>query len=103
MTEIESFLYERIVQCEAVLVGKLDFRDGVLSVSFVAEPGGTALSVLKFTDARITSIWVDEKDTIEWPLELIGFDCYAANPDWRFVLNCSCIEFCWTSGWPSKL
>jgi len=102
MTEIEAFLYGGVLPAGAVCVRKIGFADSSLSVSLVEVPSGTEWAVLTFPQAVVSSIWFDDTEAIEWPLDIMGFDCSRAGSSWKFVLNCSSVEFMWTAEWPSK-
>ena len=54
-----------------------------------------------FSDAVIESIEENDQERDTWPLDIIGFDCYAKGDRWRFVLHCGNVEWSWNSEWPS--
>jgi hypothetical protein len=54
-----------------------------------------------FSNAVIESIEEDDQERDTWPLDIIGFDCYAKGDRWRFVLNRGNAEWSWDSEWPS--
>lgn len=105
MTEIEKLLFDGLDPTNAsppVGLGKLRHQDETLTLLIVSLDSKKELAILKFTSVAITSLWFDEQDTIEWPLDMIGFDSYADGERWRFVLNCSSIEVGWRSMWPTR-
>lgn len=71
---------------------------GISAYAFVDADGTLRRS--SFRDAVMESLWFDKEDPVEWPLDIIGFDCYQAEQQIRFVLNCSNIEWAWRSKWP---
>jgi hypothetical protein len=54
-----------------------------------------------FSDAAIMGVWRDPEEVPDWPLEILGFDCYPHGTRWKFVLNCDVIEWRWESEWPT--
>lgn len=79
--------------------------NGVITATFTAiEPKRRSAEsdmVATFANAVMLEVWKDREEREEWPLDIIGFDCYGAGKNrWKFVLNCDCIEWSWTSQWP---
>ncbi len=54
-----------------------------------------------FKNPRSLDHWKDATEPDEWPLDIIGFDCYPAGQRWKFVLNCGTTEWSWESDWPT--
>jgi len=102
-TEIEKLVLDGAdLSTVAPYAGKVTFADGLLIITVVAVPSGNEIATLLFPNATIASVWFDENDTVEWPLDIVGFDSQSTGEFWRFVLNCGSVELCRNSGWPSK-
>jgi|HubBroStandDraft_4_1064222.scaffolds.fasta_scaffold1570828_1 hypothetical protein len=56
-------------------------------------PKNRTLSVLSFSRAAISGIWLDEGEPLVWPIDLMHFDSYSVSDiRWKFVLNCQGLE-----------
>lgn len=80
-------------------------NDGAITATFTAiEPEQRSAetdTVATFANVVMLDVWKDQTDREEWPLDVIGFDCYAEGKNrWKFVLNCDCVEWSWMSDWP---
>jgi len=103
LTKVEEFLFGGN---HAHLVEAFDFADGAITVRIVpVEKNPAAISkgtTATFRNASCPDIWKDPKEKDEWPLNIIGFDCYPHGTRWKFVLNCDTTEWIWESAWPSR-
>jgi len=58
-------------------------------------------TIVRFPSARMLNDWTDANEETQWPLDIIGFDCYPQLERWKFVLNCGTKEWMWESNWPT--
>lgn len=58
-------------------------------------------TIVSFPSARMLDDWTDSSEEPQWPLDIIGFDCYPQLERWKFVLNCGTKEWTWESNWPT--
>jgi hypothetical protein len=102
ISKVESFVFGG--PC-AHFVTSFDFADGVVTIPFRPIEGNrqdcAAFVVATFVDAVVTSIWNDAEETLEFPLDPIGFDSESSGERWRFNLFCGSVEWNWESAWPS--
>ena len=104
MTRIEEFLF---VENLHHFVKQLSFADGIVTIRLVpverySEANSYDGPTATFTNATAPEIWKDPTEPDEWPLDIIGFDCYQHGDRWKFVLNCATIEWNWESDWPER-
>jgi hypothetical protein len=102
MTKIEEYIFGR--NPVAHIVRSFNSEGGVVTMILAplenhAKPSSRDTTVT-FSGAVTPSVWQDPDESPEWPLDLIGFDCYPLGTRWRFVLNCDTIEWTWESEWP---
>jgi hypothetical protein len=101
VTEIEGFLFRQLVLKDAVpFLRKLSFINSEVSIELVSFPDRASSMTAVFSNAVVESLWFDEDDPVEWPLDIIGFESYQSGAQHRFVLNCSSVEWGWRSDWP---
>lgn len=101
MTEVEEFLFTKLqLDNAAPFLRNLSLAGGIISIELVSFPDRTSTVKATFNNALMESLWFDE-DPTEWPLDIIGFDSYPAGSQYRFVLNCSSVEWGWRSDWPT--
>jgi hypothetical protein len=98
LTKIEAYLFGgnqahflKAFVCE-------DHR--VIIVLTPMEPNARGDVTATFADATMVSEWTDPEEPAEWPLDILGFDCYQSDDRWKFVLHCMVIEWVWESKWP---
>jgi hypothetical protein len=99
MTEIEAFLYE---SNEALLAANVGFADSTVTITVVSSQSRQPVSTLLFSGATIRTVWFDQNESTCWPLDIVGFESFPTGENWRFVLNCSTVEFSWISAWPRR-
>src|SRR5215469_3999505 len=75
-------------ECIAIKLRPIENHDNLLE------------TMLRFPSARMLNEWTDDSEESEWPLDIIGFDCYPQLERWKFVLNCDTKEWTWESNWP---
>ena|SRR6185312_222786 len=101
MTEVEEFLFTKLqLNNAAPFLRNLSFADGTVSIELISFPDRTSTVKATFNNAVMETLWFDD-DPTEWPLDIMGFDCYPLGAQYRFVLNCSSIEWGWRSDWPT--
>jgi hypothetical protein len=101
MTEVEEFLFTKLQMNNAApFLRNLSFSDGTVSIEVVSFPDQTSTVKATFNNAVMETLWFDD-DPTEWPLDIMGFDCYPLGGQHRFVLNCSSVEWGWRSDWPT--
>jgi len=102
MTQIEEFLFGKLqVVDTAPFLSALSYSEHKIFVKIVSFPGQTHRIKAEFPNPVIEAISFDENETIDWPLDIIGFDCYQVGIYWRFVLHCTELEWIWQSEWPT--
>src|SRR5215469_4125504 len=98
MTEIEKFLFRHVQRDNAApFLRSFSFADGAVSIELISFPNRASTAHAIFNNAVMESLWFDEEDPVEWPLDIIGLDCCQAEQQHRFVLNCSNVEWAWRS------
>ena len=104
MTKVEEYLAAAVGDA-TLLLAHFEFVNGQIRLR-VWSPATVSQRLSEtpqasFANAMIESIQEDEAERESWPLDIIGFDCYEAGEQWRFVLNCGTAEWTWLSEWPS--
>ena len=101
LSEVERFVFGG--HC-AHFVTAFDFADGRVEIQFRPmennRQDGAAFVGGTFADAVILSVWTSPDETVEFPLDLIGFDSEPSGEQWRFTLFCGGVEWFWESAWP---
>ena len=99
LTKIEGE-FAAILGDSTFFLTAFQFRNGQVSLRVSSPIVDERTVKATFTAARIDSIEEDEDERASWPMDLIGFDCYAEGPLWMFVLHCDTAEWSWVSEWP---
>jgi hypothetical protein len=103
LTKVEEFLFGGN---RAHFVEAFEFANDAITLRIIPverNPEATSeATTATFSNASVPDIWKDTTETDEWPLDIIGFDCYPQGKRWKFVLNCDTIEWNWESDWPSR-
>jgi hypothetical protein len=100
VTRIEEFLFTKLNGAGAPFLASVAFAEQNVGIEIVSVPGGIRSIKAEFKRAVIESMEFDKDETIEWPLDIIGFDCYERDDRWRFVLHCTEAAWSWQSEWP---
>ena len=102
LTKVEEFLFKGN---RAHFVKLFKYEQGTITVNLVPVESNTEANdeetTATFNSASVPDVEKDSTETDVWPLDIIGFDCYAQGKRWQFVLNCSSIEWSWESDWPT--
>lgn len=105
LTKVEEFLFGGN---RAHFVKEFVFADGTVTVRIIPveknpEAAEYEERTATFSNASVPEVWKDPTDPDEWPLDIIGFDCYSHGRRWKFILNCDTTEWNWESDWPSRM
>ena len=104
MTKVEEYLASAVGD-STLLLAHFGFVDRQIRLRVWSPAKGdqtlAEMVQARFAHAVVESIEEDETERESWPLDIIGFDCYEADEQWRFVLNCGTAEWTWVSEWPS--
>ncbi len=100
LTRIEQYIFGGN---RAHFVTAVGFRDETFTVKLVPidKRSTDRETVAIFRNAAMLNVSKDTSEHDEWPLDIIGFDCYDEQGHWTFVLNCGTTEWIWQSDWPS--
>lgn len=99
LARIEEFLFSGH---DAHFVTAFTHDDCVITLKLTpVEARAVDETIATFANSSALDIWQDPSEAPEWPLDIVGCDCYSRGQRWRFVLNCDTIEWTWESDWPS--
>jgi hypothetical protein len=101
LTKVEQFVFNGN---RAHFLTAFRYEHGVITAKFVPVESSADLNeearTATFKNSSQPDIWKGSKGIDEWPLDIIGFDCYPQERRWKFVLNCDTTEWSWESDWP---
>jgi hypothetical protein len=101
MSTVEQFIFDRLkLNGAAPFLQAFTLNDRTISVEIVSYPGRASRVISVFTNAIVESLSFDTDESLDWPIDIIGFDSYEAGERWRFVLFCTEAEWSWVSDWP---
>jgi hypothetical protein len=102
VTRIETFLFTKLNLSQAALfLANVRYGNQSVSIEVISFPDQKRRIEAVFPHAVIETFEFDENERIEWPLDIIGFDCSAVGERWSFVLHYTEAEWSWHSEWPS--
>ncbi len=103
LTKIEEFLFQGN---RAHFIEAFEFANGTITMRLTPVERNSESTLEEttatFSNASRPDVWKDASERDEWPLDIIGFDCYPHGKRWKFVLNCDTTEWNWESDWPSR-